>query len=37
MDDRRFRWLFAAGLVISGSVVLALLAMFWTDHYFAAE
>jgi cytochrome c oxidase subunit IV len=33
-DDRRFRWLFIAGLVISTSVVLALVAMFWTDTYF---
>ena len=33
-DDRRFRWVFIAGLVISTSVVLALLAMFWTDTYF---
>ena len=34
MDDRRFRWIFLAGLTISASVVLALLAMFWTDTYF---
>ena len=33
-DDRRFRWMFIAGLVITTSVVLALLAMFWTDQYF---
>ena len=30
-DDRLFRWIFVAGLAISMSVVLALLAMFWTD------
>ncbi|MDP9363002.1 MAG: cytochrome C oxidase subunit IV family protein [Chloroflexota bacterium] len=33
-DDRRFRWVFLAGLVISTSAVLALLAMFWTDQYY---
>ncbi len=33
-DDRRFRWMFIAGLAITTSVVLALLAMFWTDTYF---
>jgi len=33
-DDRRFRWMFIAGLAISASVVLALLAMFWTDNYY---
>jgi cytochrome c oxidase subunit 4 len=33
-DDRRFRWMFIAGLVIVMSVVGALLAMFWTKAYF---
>lgn len=33
-DDRRFRWIFVAGLVISMTVVMALLAMFWTDQYY---
>lgn len=33
-DDRRFRWIFYAGLVISASVVLALIAIFWTDEYY---
>ncbi len=37
MDDRRFRFIFVAGLVISMSVVLALIAMFWTDHYFWSD
>ena len=37
MDDRRFRWIFLAGLIISMSVVLALVAMFWTDHYFWSD
>ena len=34
MDDVRFRWMFLAGLIISSSVVLALLALFWTDTYY---
>lgn len=34
-DSRIFRWLFVAGLAISASVVLALIAMQWTTHYFA--
>ena len=33
-DDRRFRWMFIAGLVTVGSVVGALIAMFWTRQYF---
>jgi cytochrome c oxidase subunit IV len=33
-DDRRFRWIFGAGLAISLSVVVALIVMFWTGAYF---
>ena len=33
-DDRRFRWMFGAGLVLSLSVVLALIIMQWTNAYF---
>lgn len=32
-DDKRFLWLFAAGLAISVSVVGALVIMFWTGQY----
>ena len=35
MDDRRFRWMFISGLVISASVIVALMAMFTYDEYFA--
>lgn len=35
MDDPLFRRIFIAGLTISASVVLALLAMFWTEPPFA--
>jgi cytochrome c oxidase subunit 4 len=34
-DSRLFRFMFAAGLVLTLSVYLALLAMEWTQHYFA--
>ncbi len=34
-DNKIFRWLFVAGLVISASVVIALLALQWTTFYFA--
>ena len=34
-DSRLFRWLFVAGLAISASVVLALIAMQWTSFYFS--
>ncbi len=37
MDDRRFRVMFIAGLVIAMSAFLALVAMQWTDHYFWAD
>ncbi len=33
-DNRLFRWMFLAGLLLTASVVLALLAMFWTHGYF---
>lgn len=33
-DSRFFRWMFVAGLFISASVVLALLAMQWTGEYY---
>jgi cytochrome c oxidase subunit 4 len=34
-DHRIFRFMFFAGLVITLGVYLAMLAMFWTAHYFA--
>ena len=34
MDDLRFRWLFLAGLIITVSVILALMAMLWTHGYY---
>lgn len=34
-DSRLFRFMFVAGLVLTLSVYLALLAMEWTQHYFA--
>ena len=34
MDSKVFRAIFVAGLVLSLSVVLALMAMFWTDSYY---
>jgi cytochrome c oxidase subunit 4 len=34
-DSRLYRFMFAAGLIVSLSVYLALLAMEWTSHYFA--
>ena len=33
MDDRRFRWMFISGLVISASIVLALMVMFAVDEF----
>ena len=35
MDNRLFRWIFVAGLVISMSVVLALIVMQWAFDYYA--
>lgn len=34
-DSRLFRWMFVAGLAISASVLLALIALQWTSPYFA--
>ena len=34
-DSRLYRFMFAAGLIITLSVYLALLAMEWTSHYWA--
>ena len=34
-DSRIFRFMFAAGLILSLSVYLAMLAMFWTHHFFS--
>jgi cytochrome c oxidase subunit IV len=34
-DHRLFRFMFFSGLVITLGVYLAMLAMFWTSHYFA--
>jgi len=34
-DNRLFRFMFGAGLVLSLSVYLAMLAMFWTTHFFS--
>ena len=34
-DSRLFRFMFFAGLILSLSVYVAMLAMFWTSHYFA--
>lgn len=33
-DNRLFRWIFVLGLLVTASVVMALLAMFWTHGYF---
>jgi cytochrome c oxidase subunit 4 len=33
-DSRLYRFMFGAGLVLSLSVYLAMLAMFWTSHFF---
>ena len=34
-DSRIFRFMFGAGLLLSLSVYLAMLAMFWTSHFFS--
>ena len=34
-DSRIFRFMFGAGLLLSRSVYMAMLAMFWTSHFFS--
>ena len=36
-DDKRFAWMFAAGLAISLSVFIATVAMFWTSEYYTGD
>ena len=36
-DDKRFAWMFAAGLVISLSVFIAATAMMWSDEYYLGD
>ena len=33
MDDRRFRWMFISGLVISASIIIALIVLFAVDEF----
>ena len=37
MDDRRFRGMFIAGMIVAGSIVIALMALFSFDDYFWTE
>ena len=36
-DDKRFAWIFAAGLAISVSVFIATTVMMWTDEYYLGD
>ncbi len=36
-DDKRFAWIFVAGLAISLSVFIAAVAMFWTGDFFHGD
>jgi len=36
-DDKRFAWIFAAGMAITVSVFIAAVVMMWTDEYYLGD